>query len=68
MPIIDQSGKFGACMTRNYFRYVFARFEDLNLDGCTLEMMRSKLDNNGKILDMLKAVVETPGFKQRTFS
>ena len=68
MPLIEQSNKFGACMTRNYFRYVFARFEDVNLDGCTLEMMRSKLDNNGKILDMLKAVVETPGFKQRTFS
>ena len=68
MPLIEQSNKFGACMTRNYFRYVFARFEDLNLDGCTLETMRSKLDDNGKILDMLKAVVETPGFKQRTFS
>ncbi len=67
MPLIEKSNKFGACMTRNYFRYTFARFEDLNLDGCSLEAMRSKLDDNGSLLDMIKAVVTTPAFKQRTF-
>ncbi len=67
MASIDKSNKFGACMTRNYFRYSFARFEDLTLDGCSLETMRSQLDNNGSLLSMIKAVTQTPAFKQRTF-
>ena len=67
MNLIDESDKAGACMTRNYFRYAFGRFEDLSADGCSLESMRAKLDKGGHVVDMLKALVETPAFKQRAF-
>jgi hypothetical protein len=67
MHLVEQSDKPGACLTRAYFRYVFARFEDLQADGCTLESMRGQLDGGGHLVDMLKAVVHTPAFKQRTF-
>jgi hypothetical protein len=70
MRVVAASGKFEACLTRNYFRYAFARFEDLQADGCTLEAMRSKLDRSegpGLLADMLEQVVLTPAFKQRTF-
>jgi hypothetical protein len=67
MSLVDASGKAGACLTRNYFRYAFGRFEDLDADGCSLEPMRAKLDQGGHVVDMLKALVETPAFKQRTF-
>jgi hypothetical protein len=70
MNLVESSGKFEACLTRNYFRYTFARFEDLQADGCTLEAMRSKLDRSqgpGLLADMLEQVVLTPAFKQRTF-
>ncbi len=67
MDLIDASDKPAACLTRSYFRYTFARFEDLESDGCALEEMRAKLDGGGRLVDMLKAVVETPEFKQRTF-
>ena len=44
---IDASNKPAACLTRNYFRYTFGRFEDLSLDGCSLEMIRKNLDGGG---------------------
>lgn len=70
MKVVAESRKFEACLTRNYFRYAFARFEDLKLDGCTLESMRTKIDRSqgpGLLVDWLKQVVFTPAFKQRTF-
>jgi hypothetical protein len=67
MTLADKSDKPAACLTRNYFRYTFARFEDLDADGCALETMRAKLDNGGHLKDMVKSVVATPAFKQRTF-
>jgi hypothetical protein len=53
-------------MARNYFRYTFARFEDLTADACTLETIRSAAAS-GTLTDMVRAVVITPAFKQRTF-
>ncbi|MES1205692.1 MAG: DUF1592 domain-containing protein [Pseudomonadota bacterium] len=67
MRIIDASNKPAACLARNYFRYTFGRFEDLSLDGCSLEAVRSKLDGGGHLMDMLKAVTMTPAFKNRAF-
>lgn len=70
MHVIASSGKLEACLARNYFRHTFARFENLDLDGCTLESMRQKLDRSkgqGLVVDLLKEVVFTPAFKQRTF-
>ncbi len=70
MHVIATSGKLEACLARNYFRHTFARFENIELDGCTLESMRQKLDRAkgpGLVVDLLKQVVFTPAFKQRTF-
>jgi hypothetical protein len=67
MRIVESSNKPAACLTRNYFRYTFGRFEDLSLDGCSLEAIRGKLDGGGRLVDMLKAVTMTPAFKNRAF-
>jgi hypothetical protein len=67
MRLIESSRKPEACLTRNYFRYVFGRFEDLSLDGCSLESMRKTLDGGGHIVDLLKAATLTPAFKRRAF-
>jgi hypothetical protein len=67
MSEIDASNKPGACLARNYFRYTYGRFEDLNADGCALENIRQTLDSGGHLVDLWKAVVQTPSFKQRTF-
>jgi hypothetical protein len=67
MDQIASSHKPEACLTRNYFRYVFGRFENLSLDGCSLEMMRQTLDEGGHLIDMLKSVSRTPAFKERAF-
>jgi len=67
MDTIEASGKPAACLARNYFRYTFARFEDTTVDACSLEAMRVALDHGGRLVDLLKAVVLTPAFKERTF-
>ncbi len=67
MNIAETSNKPGACLARNYFRYTFARFEDVNVDGCSLEQMRKTLDNGGHLPDLWKSVVSTPAFQNRTF-
>jgi hypothetical protein len=67
MNLAEQSNKPAACITRSYFRYSFARFEDVTTDGCSLEQMRETLDNGGQLADLWKSVVSTPAFKNRTF-
>src|SRR5262249_36454701 len=52
MRLALQSRKVEACLTRNYFRYAFGRFEDTTLDGCSLEPMRKRLDDGGHFVDM----------------
>ena len=66
MALIEASDKPGACLTRAYFRYTLGRFEDLSLDGCSLEMVRQKLAN-GHLVDLWKSIALTPAFQQRTF-
>jgi hypothetical protein len=67
MRLVESSHKPEACLARNYFRYTFGRFEDVSLDGCSLEMIRKTLDNGGHLVDMLKTVTQTPAFKRRAF-
>jgi hypothetical protein len=67
MKLVEESDKPAACIARNYFRYTFARFEDLDLDACALESTRQAVANGGRLIDMWKAIVETPAFQQRTF-
>jgi hypothetical protein len=52
MNLIVASDKPAACLARNYFRYTFARFEDLTLDACALETMRTTVANGGPIADL----------------
>jgi hypothetical protein len=65
--LIVQSGKANACFARNYFRFTYARWEDLAADGCTLESLRKELDGGGRVGDLLKAVALSPAFRRRTF-
>jgi|HubBroStandDraft_1064217.scaffolds.fasta_scaffold06657_5 hypothetical protein len=64
--LIVASDKPAACLARNYFRYTFARFEDLTLDACTLENMRTTVANGGQLANLWKSVTQTPLFMQRT--
>jgi hypothetical protein len=64
---VAASGKVEACVARNYFRFTFGRWEDLQADGCTLEAMRTRLTGNGTIRDMLREVALTPAFRRRAF-
>jgi len=65
--LVARSGKAHACLARNYFRFTFARWENLDVDGCTLEALRQRLVSGGKIADMLEQVALAPSFRQRTF-
>jgi hypothetical protein len=65
--LIVESGKANACLARNYFRFTYARWEDLAVDGCTLESLRKALDGGGRLGDLLKGVALSPAFRRRTF-
>jgi hypothetical protein len=67
MEQIVASGKVEACLSRNFFRYTFARWEDLQIDGCTLENMRKSLENGGSVVDLVMAATLDDTFKQRVF-
>lgn len=67
MQQVVASGKVEACLSRNFFRYTFARWEDPQIDGCALEGMRKALENGGNLLDLVVAATLDDSFRQRAF-
>jgi hypothetical protein len=67
MQQIVASGKVEACLSRNFFRYTFARWEDATTDGCALESMRQSLENDGTVVDLVMAATLDGSFRQRAF-
>jgi hypothetical protein len=67
MQQLVASGKVEACLSRNFFRYTFARWEDPSVDGCALEGMRKALENGGSLVDLVMAATLDGSFKQRAF-
>jgi hypothetical protein len=67
MDKIVASGKGEACLARNFFRFTFARWEDLGADGCTLESLRAPLSRGGTIPELSRAAALAPSFKRRAF-
>jgi hypothetical protein len=67
MELMAESGKVEACMARQYFRFTFARMEDLTSDGCTLEALRTAFAETGSIAGMLREAAFTPEFRARSF-
>jgi hypothetical protein len=67
MQQLVASGKVEACLSRNFFRYTFARWEDPSVDGCALEGMRKALENGGNLVDLVMAATLDGSFKQRAF-
>jgi hypothetical protein len=67
MNKIVESGKGEACVARNFFRFTFARWENLSSDGCTLESLRAPLSRGGAIPELLRAAALAAAFKHRAF-
>ncbi|HEX2872139.1 MAG TPA: DUF1592 domain-containing protein [Polyangiaceae bacterium] len=67
MEQILASGKVEACLSRNFFRYTFARWENPDIDGCALENMRKSLENDGTVVDLVMAATLDGSFRQRAF-
>lgn len=67
MDQIATSGKVEACLSRNFFRYTFARWEDPASDGCALESMRKVLADGGSVVDLVMTATLDGSFKQRAF-
>jgi hypothetical protein len=65
--VMLQSGKLEACLARNYFRFTFGRYENLERDGCALERLRARLAESGRIRDMIEEAALLPELRQRRF-
>ena len=66
MSLIVASGKVEACLSRNFFRFTYGRWEAA-ADGCALEDARKALMGGGNIADLAAAAVKAAQFKRRTF-
>jgi Protein of unknown function (DUF1588)/Protein of unknown function (DUF1592) len=67
MRLVAASGKAQACFARQYFRFSFGRWEDLDADGCLLERLRQQLARPAPLVEVLREVALAPEFQQRTF-
>ena len=66
MSLIVASGKVEACLSRNFFRFTYGRWEAA-ADGCALEDARKALMGGGNVKDLAAAAVKAAQFKRRTF-
>jgi hypothetical protein len=67
MSLIAESGKAEACLARNFFRFTYARWEDLAADGCALEEARQALAGGGKVTDLMTAALMSKEFGRRAY-
>ncbi|HET9930779.1 MAG TPA: DUF1588 domain-containing protein, partial [Polyangiaceae bacterium] len=67
MSLIASSGQVEACMSRNFFRFTYGRWEDTAFDGCALEDGRKALSNGGRLSDLITAELMSPAFRRRAF-
>jgi hypothetical protein len=65
---IVASGKPQACFARHYFRYAFARSEDLDVDGCVVESMREELERGRPLRDVLRDLALSETFRSKKLS
>jgi hypothetical protein len=67
MSLMLDSGKVEACLSRGFFRFTYARWEDTTVDGCALEDARQALVSGGTVTDLAAAAVKSTAFKRRAF-
>lgn len=67
LALVVASEKPHACFARQYFRWSFARLEDLDLDACALSDVKATLDEGAPMADALRVLALTPAFRRRSF-
>jgi hypothetical protein len=65
--LIDESRKVHSCFSQQYFRYVTARLEDAQADGCGLSALEGAAMANKPLADVQKGVARLNEFKTRSF-
>lgn len=65
--LIVGSKKLHACFARQYFRFTFARVEDLDSDGCALGEVKASLDADKPLAEVLRTIASSTAFKERSF-
>ncbi len=64
---LSESEKVRACFARNYFRFTFARDEDLEQDACALQSLVDNLEGGATLAETLRDIALRPEFRQRSF-
>ena len=62
---LTDSGQLEACFSRQYLRFTFARKDDLKLDGCALEDVRTALVEDQGLKTAMRTLALRPEFRQR---
>jgi len=63
--LLAQSGKFETCFTKQYFRFVYGREEDLVKDGCVLKALDDAARSGAALGDLWMKAALDPSFKSR---
>jgi hypothetical protein len=63
--MVATSDKTHGCFARHYFRFTFARAEDDEIDGCTLEQMFDSLREGAPLAEVLRDIALSPTFRLR---
>jgi mono/diheme cytochrome c family protein len=64
---IDETGLFHSCLARHYFRFTARRVESVQKDGCALSRIEEKARSGAPLVEVMKAIANTPSFKSRRF-
>jgi hypothetical protein len=65
--MLDESGQFHSCLSRQYYRFTFARIEDPSTDGCPLSELESGAFADAPLDQLFKSIAFTPEFRERSF-
>jgi hypothetical protein len=66
--LVVASGKPHACFVRHYFRFTFARYEDDDVDGCTLDGLHTALRKGASVAEVMRGIALSPTFRRRQLS
>lgn len=65
--VMVEGGGVQACFAKKYFRFSFARTEDVALDGCVLRSLQEAALNNVPLRSIFATIARQPVFRRRNF-
>ena len=63
--LVSQNTAVRACFAKKFMHYAYNRPVDAETDGCRLDRIYNNLDEQGRLIDMVRAAILGPEFRLR---